>query len=74
MLPYLVVFTTILGIIACFFPCFFPCLLCKTIKFVPSTIWRVANCLTCCRNKDKFKKLDIVEVKENDKEQKLICA
>ena len=67
-LPYMALFSLILG----FLSCFLPCILCKTIKNILFIPCRCITCIICKKKKSKLNKLNIVEV--NDKKQKLISA
>ena len=69
------VFPYLTGIfLLCLLPYILPCVLCKTIQTVPTIIYQILCCLTCRKKKDKFSKADIIEIKEDDKTQKLIAA
>ena len=58
----------------CLLPYMLPCVLCKTIQTVPTVIYQILCCLICRKKKDKFSKADIIEIKEDEKTQKLIAA
>tara|TARA_B110001452_G_scaffold179773_1_gene150922 strand:+ start:2131 stop:2472 length:342 start_codon:yes stop_codon:yes gene_type:complete len=75
--PNMMYLALFLLLISCFMPCCLPTVLCKIIKTPPYIINKCLGCLVCslCKKKNKkFNKLEIVEIKDNDKEEKLITV
>ena len=70
--PYLAICSIFLF---CFLPYFLSCIFCKTLKCVPNSICRALVYLTCItrrKKKNNFNKINIMDITENNKEQKLI--
>ncbi len=75
--PNIMYLALFLLLISCFMPCCLSTVLYRIIKIPPYMINKCLTCLLCslCRKKTKqFNKLEIVEIKDNDKEEKLITV